>query len=93
MEKQISKLSRKKFLSWGMGLTGVLALPAFLRFTGKKKTTGAGKTQRVKMLTQEGKLVEIDVADIPGKKKKIGQADLLTWIHKKSSFQTDAHEK
>lgn len=74
-------LSRKKFLAWGLGVTSFLALPGFLRFSKKKK-----EAEKVKMLTQDGKLVEIDVTNIPEQKKKIRGADILTWVHKKSSL-------
>ena len=81
MEKQIKNLSRKKFISWGFGITTLLALPAFFRSSKKKK-----ESQKVKMLTQDGRLVEIDVANIPDKKKKIQQADIHTWVNKKPNL-------
>jgi hypothetical protein len=81
MEKQLKNLSRKKFLSWGLGITSVFALPAFFRFSKKKK-----EPQNVKMLTQDGRLVEIDVANIPEKKKKISEAAIHTWVNKKPIF-------
>jgi hypothetical protein len=79
MEKQIKNLSRKKFLSWGVGITSFLALPAFLRLFKSKK-----QTQKVKMLTQEGTLVEIEAANVPSVKKKIKDADIHTWVNKKT---------
>jgi hypothetical protein len=79
MEKNVS---RKKFLAWGVGVSSLLAIPAFLKFPGKKKSKGT----TVKMLTQEGKLVEINVADIPSKKKKLNPSDIHTWITRKTSL-------
>jgi hypothetical protein len=79
MKKEIKKISRKNFLSWGVGITSVLALPAFLRNKKKKKP------QKVKMLTQDGRLVEIDMENIPSKKQKIKDADIHTWVNKKTS--------
>jgi hypothetical protein len=73
-------VSRKKFLSWGLGITSLLAVPAFLRSSKKKK-----ETKTVKMLTQDGKLVEIEVAHVPPAKKKIKDADIHTWVSKKTS--------
>ena len=81
MEKEIKNISRKKFVFWGLGAGALLAIPSFLRFSKKKKDS-----QKVKMLTQDGRLVEIDVANIPDKKKKIANADIHTWINKKPSL-------
>lgn len=75
-------LSRKKFLAWSVGISSLLAVPAFLKFSSKKKD----KSTTVKMLTQDGKLVEIDVANIPSKKKKIKVAEIHTWMNKKTSL-------
>ena len=74
-------VSRKKFLSWGLGIGSLLAVPAFLRPSKKKK-----ETKTVKMLTQDGKLVAIEVANVPATKKKIKAADIHNWITKKTSL-------
>jgi hypothetical protein len=79
MEKDKKKLSRKNFLSWGAGITSLLVLPSFFR--SKKKKQG----EKVKMLTQDGRLVEIAIENIPAKKGKIKSADIHTWINKKPS--------
>jgi len=80
MEKQIKNLSRKRFLSWGLGVTSIIAVPSFLRRFKKHKDL-----QKVKMLTQDGLLVEIEVENIPVKKEKIKEGDIHNWVHKKSS--------
>lgn len=77
MEKNKKELSRKKFLFWGLGISSVFVLPAFLRF---KKTP---PPKMVKMLTQDGKLVEVDVQKISGTKTKINNKDIHNWIAKK----------
>jgi hypothetical protein len=79
MEKEIKGLSRKKFLSWGAAITSLLVLPSF--FKSKKKK----KPQKVKMLTQDGRLVEIAIENVPAKKGKIKDADIHTWVNKKTS--------
>jgi len=79
MEKNVS---RKKFIAWSVGISSLLSFPAFLKFSSKKKS----KATTVKMLTQEGKLVEINIADIPFKRKKIKEAEIHTWIDKKTSL-------
>ena len=79
MEKDQKKLSLKNFLSWGAGITSLLVLPSFFR--REKKEQG----KKVKMLTQDGRLVEIDIENIPAKKQKIKSADIHTWVNKKTS--------
>lgn len=81
MEKENKNVSRKKFLAWSVGISSLLVVPAFLKFSYKKKQTAT-----TKMLTQDGRLVEIDVTHIPSKKKKIKSADIHTWISKKTSL-------
>ena len=67
--------SRKKFLLWG---STILAGLMFFRFVKKEK-----KTETVKMLTRDGKLVTIDKNLLKGKSNKIQQKDLQTWITRK----------
>ena len=85
--QQPDKLSsRKKFLLWG---TAVLtSLTAFKLFTGSKKLSEE-KKETVKMLTQDGKLVEVDVEQLYcGKRKKISDEQLKNWVVKKKSNTT-----
>lgn len=81
MLRKTKNISREKMIFWGIGLASLLAFPSFFRSPGKKKAS-----QKVKMLTEDGKLVEIDVVNIPDKRKKISQADIHTWISKKISL-------
>ena len=67
--------SRKKFLLWSSTILAGLTL---LRFVKKEK-----KTETVKMLTRDGKLVTIDKNLLKGKGNKIQQKDLQTWITRK----------
>jgi hypothetical protein len=79
--EQKKPVTRKNFLSWGVALSGIIAFPAVFRLFGKKeKPTGT-----VKMLGQDGKLVEVDLSKIQGKGKKIKGADIHTWIKNKPS--------
>ena len=79
MENESEKVSRKKFLTWSVGISSLLAVPAFLKHPANKK-----QIKSVKMLTQDGRLVEIDFANIPPKKKKIKTEDIHSWISKKN---------
>lgn len=80
MEKEIKKIPRQRFLTLGLAFTSLLAVPSFLWFKKKKEP------QTVKMLTQDGRLVEIEVKNIPQQKKKIRDAELHTWVNKKNSL-------
>ncbi len=75
MATETTPLSRKRFLRWGLGITSLLTIPAFLRTSGKKK-----ETKTVKMLTQDGKLVTVDVSALPQKKRKIDPDEIHTWV-------------
>jgi len=76
--------SRRKFV-WGLGIFSLFA--AFMAGTGlsffankTSKAKSANKT--VKMLTQDGRLVEIDESLINVKRKKASNTDLQNWIKK-----------
>lgn len=66
--------SRKKFI--GTGISAAALFTAFKFWAPKKKK----ETKTVKMLTQYGKLVEMDIAALPSKKKKITNKELQNWI-------------
>jgi hypothetical protein len=76
MDQNQSAPSRKKFLLWGAAILSSLTVFKFISVDKKKK----GET--VKMLTQDGKLVEVDIAALPSKKKKITNKELQNWIGK-----------
>jgi hypothetical protein len=82
MEKDKS-LSRKKFLSWGVGLTTLLAVPSAL--FGKstpKKTEG----KPVKLLTPDGKLVQVDekILEAARTQKKVSNKEIYDWMNNPS---------
>ena len=72
----MSNLSRKKFLFSGLSLAAVAA------FFFKREIKPEEKKQTVKFLTQDGKLVEIDVDKLPSSKKAATKEDLQNWIKK-----------
>lgn len=76
MSTENKKESRRKFLGWGLATAAVLSVAKFVLPSRKenKKT--------VKMLTQDGKLVEVDIAALPPQKKKITNQELQNWIGK-----------
>ena len=68
--------SRKKFLLWGAAALSSVSVLRIFKAPKKKKP------ETVKMLTQDGKLVEVTVSAIPAKKKKISNKELQNWIKK-----------
>lgn len=65
--------SRRKFVIWTASIvSGLTLLSTGLRFRKKKET--------VRMLTQDGRLVEIDKRLTRGSKEKISLEKLKNWI-------------
>ena len=85
MQQTDKTSSRKKFLVWGAAV--FTSLTAFKLFAGSKKpapSTDGKKPATVKMLTQDGKLVEVDAEQLYcGKRKKITDEQLKNWVNKK----------
>ena len=79
--QQLNKTSsRKKFLLWGSAILSSLTVLKFLGGQKKKES----ETVTVKMLGQDGKLVEVDVKQLAcGKRKKISDQQLKNWVVKK----------
>lgn len=71
----MSNLSRKKFLFSGLSLAAVASFFKWGKPEEEKKKT-------VKFLTQDGKLVEIDVDKLPSSKKTATKEDVQNWIKK-----------
>ena len=77
MDDQTNKIpSRRKFLFLGFSTVALFSVFKFVIPHKKKKT--------VKMLTQEGRLVEIDQDLIGNKKKRITDSELQSWVKNKS---------
>jgi hypothetical protein len=68
--------SRKKFLLWGAAILSSLTLFKFISANKKKPN------ETVKMLTQNGKLVEIDKKLLASSGTKISNEELQNWIKK-----------
>ena len=79
--------SRRKFV-WGVGAFSlVAAVSAVIKFPfSSLKNVSAGKTanksKTIKMLTQDGRLVEVDQSLITASRKKVTNNELLNWIKK-----------
>ena len=74
MEKSPQSTSRKKILLWGA--LSLISLALFKFFVKEKKA----KKETVKMLTQEGTLVEVDIASIKKSGNKISDTEIHTWL-------------
>jgi uncharacterized protein with von Willebrand factor type A (vWA) domain len=70
----MSNQSRKKFLFSGLSLA---ALATFFKWGNQPE-----KKKTAKFLTQDGKLVEIDVDNLPSSKRAATKEDVQTWIKK-----------
>lgn len=81
MDNKLKNVSRKKFLGWGIGISSLLAIPSFLLFPKKE----VKEIKTAKMLTQDGRLVEVDISNLPSKKIKIKPNDVHTWVNKKNA--------
>ena len=72
----MSNQSRKKFLISGFSLA---AVGAFFKWGNQ---TQPEKKKTAKFLTQDGKLVEIDLDKLPSTKTAATKEDVQTWIKK-----------
>lgn len=77
MEESSIKQSRQKFLLWGAVVLGSVTVFKFLTGSKKKKNDNT-----IKMLTQDGKLVEINRDLLVSSGKKISNDELKQWIKK-----------
>lgn len=87
-KKEVTKTippTRRKFV-WGIGVLSLFAAVASgLPFFSKKDVIACkpeSKKRMLTMLTQDGKLVEIDESLITAGRKKISNKELQNWIKK-----------
>ena len=72
----MSRQTRKKFLLTGAGVS-LATLAALFKWGSQPE-----KKKAMKFLTQEGKLVEIEVDKLPTSKKAATKEDVQNWIKK-----------
>lgn len=77
MNTEKKNQGRRKFIAWGVASAALFTAIKYV-MPGKSKP----ETKTVKMLTEDGKLVEVDIAALPEKKKKITNGELQNWIKK-----------
>ena len=71
--------TRRSFILKTIGVSAVVAITGWFGFNRKKKS------ETVKMLTQDGRLVEIDKDLIKSSGHKIKDKDIHSWVNNKSS--------
>ena len=76
MNRELKPNSRRKFIF--MGIASAAVFSAFKFF--KRAPKAPEEKQTVKMLSQDGKLVEVDVVALKGQKKKITNKELQNWV-------------
>jgi hypothetical protein len=72
--------SRKNFVKWGLGILTSLTVLKLAGSAGPKKQNEDVRT--IKMLGEDGKLVEVIQHTLPAKRKKISDKELRNWIKK-----------
>ena len=74
MEKE-TPITRRNFVGWGAGIIAVLSSISLLLARNKKK-----KKKTVKMLTRDGKLVEVDIKHLQSKVRLASKKEVQNWI-------------
>jgi len=88
METNQKSSTRRKFL-WGS--LGVLSSISVLKFIIPKKQKVVIPCSPIatttKMLTEDGKLVEVDISKIKKTSVKVSDKDVITWVKNKPTIQ------
>ena len=80
MELLSKSQSRKKFVQWGLGILSSFTIFKLAGSAGPK--TKDIKVKTLKMLGEDGKLVEVVQSTLPANRKKITDKELQNWIKK-----------
>jgi hypothetical protein len=80
MDQNLKAPSRKKFLLWGTALLSSFTVLKFI--SGNKNKTNEPVNETVKMLTEDGRLVEVDKKLLAVSGKKITDEELQKWVKK-----------
>ncbi len=78
------KNTRMKLLM-GLGVLSLFPLWRFSFFSKKNKAIScspAAQEGTVRMLTQDGKLVEVEVSKLSAARQKVSDKELLAWVKK-----------
>ena len=81
--QQPTNSTRKKFLLWSAAIfSSVTVLKIFSGSKKPNRPVDGENNGTVKMLTQDGKLVEVDKKLLASGSKKINDKELQQWINK-----------
>lgn len=78
MKIEESKVSRRKLLGW----LGVLSLFTTAGAAFKPWARNSKKPKTIKMLAQDGSLVEVDASLLATTRKRISDKELQHWVNK-----------
>ena len=79
MDQEQKTATRKKFFLWGLGIVSSVTALKFI-IPGKRKSN------TVKMLSEDGKLVEVDIRHIKKTGNKLSEKEIHTWIKNKPTI-------
>jgi hypothetical protein len=75
MQTEERKVSRRKLVSW-LGVMSLFTMAGAAFRPWKNKAPG----KTVKMLTQDGRLVEVDASLLAASRKKVTNKELQNWV-------------
>lgn len=79
MEKLNQSTSRKSFLRWG---AIVLSTGFLYNLFSKKKVVEKNENETVKMLTEDGRLVEVEKRYLTENRSRISNDEIHDWVKK-----------
>jgi hypothetical protein len=82
MEQLQKPSTRKKFLMWGAAILSAVTFSKYFTGPNNPAVKENSESNTIKMLTQDGKLVEIDKTLLASSGKKISNEELQQWIKK-----------
>lgn len=87
MEANQKDNSRRKFLWGGLGVISAISALKFIIPKKQKIVIPCAPTaSTTKMLTEDGKLVEVDISKIKKTGVKVSDKDVITWVKNKPTF-------
>jgi len=87
METNQKDNSRRKFLLGGLGILSAFSALKFIIPKKQKIVIPCAPTATTtKMLTDDGKLVEVDISKITKTGVKVSDKDVITWVKNKPTF-------
>lgn len=86
METNQKDNSRRKFLWGGLGILSTISALKFIIPRKQKNVIQCAPATTTKMLTEDGKLVEVDISKIKKTGVKVSDKEITTWVKNKPTF-------